>query len=248
MITENRHHHPPALALETSTAHVGVALGRGETVIEAWSDPKPSRHSTTLWPVAAGLCVKHGVKPAEIGLVFVSSGPGSFTGLRLGVTVARMMAFGGSARLVEVPTFDVVGQNARRAASPPERLAILLDAHRGHVFAATYRLRNGVYVEETAPAEFDPGAYVTDLGASRPVPVFLGEGATLYRTVVESAGFARLPSELDAPRVETVYRLGFERARRGEFIAPRDLVPRYLRAPDAEDKWARRQPGANRPG
>ena len=96
------------------------------------------RHAVDFLPAVDAMCRAHGVTPADIGQVFVSAGPGSFTGLRIGITAARMIALAVGARLVGVPTLEVIAQNAADQAEPPGRVVVMIDAKRNRVYAATF--------------------------------------------------------------------------------------------------------------
>lgn len=287
-----------ALAIETSAALGGVCLGVGGVVIATRTFSAPRRHATELVPAIRDLCATRGVAPGDIQEVYVSAGPGSFTGLRIGISVARMIALASGARLVAAPTLEVIAQNAlddRGAAAdetlgsqrpvprdpdaahaageepaqptadtspsadiapsppnalpvpatPPQRVVVILDAKRSNVYAGVFELADrtsrlaGRYKPITTPAEIAPAR----LFASVQCPcAVLGEGVCQHAAAVNESELEILPYSTFAPRAETVFRLGFEKARRGEFTPARDLVPHYIRAPEAEEKWNRKLP------
>ena len=227
-----------ALALETSDRRSGVLLARGERVVSAVTLDADRRHAANLVPAARELCASAGATPAEIALVSLSIGPGSFTGLRIGVTVARMLAMATGARLVAVPTLEVIAQNALEAADPPKHVVVLLDAGRGDAYAATFRRTDEAYQPEGEPIMVDPAAFLSKCDAECGV---MGEGATRFAEVVNVAGLTRLSPELDAPRVEVVHRLGYRLARAGTFTDRYRLVPTYIRKPAAEETWEKKQ-------
>ena len=226
-----------ALAFETSGALGGVAVGRGDFVLETRIFHTPGNHAAELLPTIQALCRAHTVAPNSIGRVYVSIGPGSFTGLRVGITVARTLAFGLGTRIVPVSTLEVISQNAGDCDNPPRHAAVLLDAKRGRVYAATYERKNGRYVETSNPAELDPAEF---LAAQDDKCAVLGEGVLAHRTTVEAARRRVLPESLFPARAETVYRLGSALAATGSFVEPRSLVPLYIRRPEAEENWERR--------
>lgn len=234
-----------ALALETSSTRGRIALGRGAGILETCALREPRAHAAELLPAIDALCASHGVRPDAIGHVFVSNGPGSFTGLRIGVTVARMLALATNAVLVAVPTLDVIAQNALADDDPPPDVVVVLDAKRKHVFAAGFELRDGVYHGTSAPTEVDPALYLA--GRDRSVGL-LGEGIGYHRSAIEQTGLRILAETLWPPRVETVYRIGFERAAAGECTQRDALLPIYIRPPEAEEKWQERKTrGPNTP-
>jgi len=235
-----------ALAFETSSAQGCVALGRGSKVLEAARFSKARAHAAEFLPTIDALCRAHNVAPQRIEWVFVSAGPGSFTGLRIGITAARMIAFAVGARIVAIPTLEVIAQNALDSPTPSDQVAVILDAKRQRVYSATFarrpppdkgEARGGRYVAIDEPREADPVEYLAKQNRSCAV---LGEGVLYHREAVTTSGLTVLPEPVYPPRAETVYRLGVEAARQGHTIAARDLIPIYIRPPEAEEVWRAR--------
>lgn len=226
------------LAFETSSAVGSVAIGRGAEVLEARTLSRPKAHAVEFLPTIKALCEAHQVEPTHIERVYVSAGPGSFTGLRMGVTAARMIALGVGALVVGVPTLEVIAQNALDADPPPSRVAVVLDAKRNRVYTAAFIRQGGAYVAMSDPIEADPFEF---LSAQPDDCAVLGEGILYHRPAIETSNRRILPESLYRPRAETVYRLGFDRAERGAFSDRRNLVPTYIRPPEAEEVWERKQ-------
>ena len=234
-----------ALAIETSSALGSVAIGRGHSALGTVRFTQPRAHAAEFLPSIDALCREHNVQPDEIAHVYVSSGPGSFTGLRIGITAARTLALAVGARIVALPTLEVIAQNALDLPDPPPRVCVILDAKRARVYTATFALgteSNGLrkYNTMDQPHEAEPVAYFATLPRDCAV---LGEGVLYHQKAVSGSGLRVLEEDLFAPRVETVYRLGFEQASRGLFIDARNLIPVYIRPPEAEEVWARKQSG-----
>ncbi len=226
-----------ALAFETSSAMGDVALGLGDRVLATRRLSAPRRHAVEFLPTVAALCAEQGVSVWDVGFVFVSAGPGSFTGLRIGMTAARSVTLATGAPVVKVPTLDVIAQNALDAADVPDRVAVLLDAKRKRVYASTFVRENGVYRAEAEPIEVEPAAFLADRLSAGSGGAVLGEGVEYHQEAVASSGWRVLPSGLSPPRAETVYRLGREMAARGAFTDRSAMVPTYVRLPEAEEKW-----------
>ena len=233
-----------SLALETSGAWGSVALGFGAEVRAARSLTAPRLYAAEFLPTIRDLCLEMAVDPKLIRNVFISSGPGSFTGLRIGVTAARFIALANGARLVAVSTLEVIAQNAFLAAASPEWVAVVLDAKRGHVYAAVFQRVGELMRPMSVPAEVAPFEFLHFLPAGCAV---LGEGVAYHGGAIERSGKIVLSEALWPPRAETVYQLGFARAAAGQFVDRRDLIPVYIRAPEAEEKFAARA-GASSPG
>ncbi len=232
---------PFALAFETSSPLGSVALGRGGDVLDTRTFTAPLRHAIEFLPTIEALCRTFNVR--RIGVVHVSIGPGSFTGLRIGVAAARTLALAAvrsgnpPVRLVPVPTLNVIAQNALDVSEPPPLVAVMLDAKRRRVYAARFVRKGRAYAAASETSEQDPAAF---LSQCLPGTSVLGNGARVHSAIVEDSGHAMLPEHLHAPRAETTYRLGTSLADEGLYVEAHDLVPLYIRPPEAEERWLKR--------
>ena len=186
---------PLILAVETSSRMGSVALALGAKMMAESGFSTPLRHSAEIFPAIRGLLDRLGREPSQIEHVYISCGPGSFSGLRIAATLAKMMNLANAARIVAVDTLDVVAANVVDLAGagcrsisdhqPPavncQRLAAVLDAKRGRFFIAVYE-RQAAYEREAAGA----GIWRKVLQDSlMTIPEFLAQFAN---------GPARLPS------------------------------------------------------
>jgi tRNA threonylcarbamoyladenosine biosynthesis protein TsaB len=225
-----------ALALETSGRVGSVALAQDGQVVAEEQFPHGLKHAAGLVPMIDRLCAARGWAPADLREVYVSAGPGSFTGLRVGITVAKTLAFATGASVVAVPTTDVLARNA-----PPgwRNLVIVLDAKREQVFTATYANEGGEPVLRE-PARLDSLAQVL---ARVPRPVhLLGEGIPYHRKYVppEDASVVMTPEDNWRPRAAAVAEVGSGMARLGRITDPMALTPIYIRRPEAEEVFEAR--------
>ena len=226
---------PRALAIETSGRIGSIALARDGTVVAADHFPHGLRHSAETLPRIDALCRGQGWSAADLDEVYVSVGPGSFTGLRIGVTLAKALAMATGARLVAVPSVDVLARNAPGGAA---NVVVVLDAKRGQVYAARFSVSaDGRWRTEEAGA-IDAFAAVL---ARSPRPVHLvGDGVPAGTGHVDDVGVLVTPAEAWRPRAEVVAALGHAEARAGAFADPDALTPTYMRRPEAEEKWEER--------
>jgi tRNA threonylcarbamoyladenosine biosynthesis protein TsaB len=217
------------LGLDTATPRTAVALqlADNEPPAEATHDPEPGKrpgHATRLLPLASQLLDDAGLTFPDVDLIAVGTGPGTFTGLRIGVATARALAQATGARLAGVSSL-------RALAEPVDAPAVLavLDARRGEAFAAGFQ--DGM--EVLAPAALTPDGL-----AALPPPqgagawLAVGDGAVRFRDALERTGTTVLPDIDPAHRITAaaVCRLG-----RAAGETPRDdVVPTYVRAPDAK--------------
>jgi len=165
----------------------------------------------------------------------VDVGPGSFTGLRVGIACAKTLAFASAAKLVAVCSFDALCRNA-----PPEAATVCtcLDAKRGDVFFGIYRREGADLVRVRGPEIGRPQDVVRIL----PRPAWIvGDAAEAHAAALAGEGVRLAPREAWAVQPGVVGLLGEGLARRGQFAEPASLSPIYLRRPEAEEvRLARR--------
>ena len=229
------------LAIETSSRRGSVTLGRGDALIESADLGEQRRHAVELLPAVDAMCRRHNIRPAEIGEVYVSVGPGSFTGLRIGVTTAKTLGRAIGCRLVAVPTLGAVAQNA-----PPHHplVAVLLNAKQSRCYTGLYERSGDAWKPRTEPALLTP-AELCELRAR----LFHGSDPPPPMAVIADklpdfdwpADVQYLDPTLATPRSEAVWRLGRAAAERGEFTDPLELTPLYVRLPEPEEKWRAKQ-------
>ena len=225
---------PRALALETSGRTGSVALAENGTVVAEETFSHGLQHAATLLPMIDRLTRERDWTPKSIDHVYVSVGPGSFTGLRVGITLAKTLAFATGAKIVAVPSARVLLANAPGEAT---EVVIVLDAKRGQIFTARFtRPDANAPWHEIEPAHLDTLTAMLEK-AARPVHL-IGEGLPFHRnaTGLDGNGVIQTPETLWRARAGAVAALGHEAAQRGEFADPFALVPLYVRLPEAEEK------------
>ncbi len=220
------------LAIETSGRVGSVALVDDQTILPEAIFPHGLKHAAELLPLIDRLMAAQGWRPEDLQELYLSIGPGSFTGLRIGVTLAKTLAFARGTRLVAVPSVEVLARNA-----PPDcqNALIVLDAKRGQVFTARFA-RRGDHLVELEPAHLDR---LADILQRTPRPVHLiGEGLPFHQAALtpDDPSLIQTSPELWRARASAVAELGLARARRGQFADPDTLTPLYIRLPEAEEK------------
>lgn len=231
-----------ALAIETSGRTGEIGLVENGIILATETFPHGLHHAAAIVPAIDRLTRSCGWLPRTIEQVYVSSGPGSFTGLRIGITLAKTLAFSAGYKIVPVETCRVLLMNAPEEA---REVIIVLDAKRGQIFTARFLRRM------TAPSP-DPMAAWQEIEpphldtlpdilsrADRPVHL-LGEGIPYHQHLIRASDSVLLtdPSVWRA-RVEHVACLGWHDAQAGRFADPFTLTPVYVRLPEAEEKRLR---------
>jgi tRNA threonylcarbamoyladenosine biosynthesis protein TsaB len=227
---------PNALALETSGRVGSVALAADGRVLAEEQFPHGLQHAARILVVIDSLCKSAGWKPADLNELYVSIGPGSFTGLRIGVTLAKTLALATGVKIVGVPSVQVLARNAPEEA---RHVIVVLDAKRGQIFTARFE-RSEHGWSEREPAHLDTLATML-ARAPRPVHL-LGEGIAYHDKGIDEPSVFRTAPESWRARAGVVAEIGWAMARRGEFADPLRLVPIYVRRPEAEEKFAANAP------
>jgi tRNA threonylcarbamoyladenosine biosynthesis protein TsaB len=225
---------PISIAIETSSRRGSVALGAGKDIIKVVDFQADQRHATQLIIRLEELLAAQGLRPKDIQEVYVSIGPGSFTGLRVGITVARSLAQAiNTVRCVAVPTANVVAQNA--ANLDFENLAVLMDAKDQVLYVSCFRRAEGRIVPSRPPELME----LSKLADYLPKPCVITGEAMLYYTV-SGDGITPFPAELYYPTADNLWRVGVQLSENKEFTEINAIHPLYLRKPEAVRLWESR--------
>jgi tRNA threonylcarbamoyladenosine biosynthesis protein TsaB len=222
---------PRVLILETSGKVGRVALAQGNELLGDQRLDEARRHARDLVPAVAGLLAARGWQPKDVQLVLVSRGPGSYTGLRVGITSAKTFAYATGCALLAADTFAALAVQAPAQAG---RVDVLADAQQEKVYIQSFaRLVQGGW-EATSPlqikavadwlAERDRNAWVT------------GPGLRVYRNRLPEAASLVEATAWD-PQPDSILKLGLDRYRDGQRDDLWTLEPLYLRPSSAEEKW-----------
>jgi len=225
------------LALETATSRSAIALTRGTPaageVLAEWSLERGRQQQRSLLGAAGALLRQSGFDWRDLGLLAVSLGPGSFTGLRIGLAAAQGLALALDLPLAGVSTLEALAC----AGADDGEVCPLLDARRGQVYTACYRLTPGGRPRELlAPRAWAPVLLAQWLRARKsPAPLLLtGDGAEAYRDMFHDiSGLLWAAPHHARPRAATV---GLLAAMEPGSAGGTPMVPIYLRACEAEEK------------
>ena len=128
---------PLILAIETSGRLGSVAIAIGKQMLAQTAFSGPMRHSSEVFPAISGLLKRFSRKPDDIEHIYISVGPGSFTGLRIAVSIAKTMHLANGVKVIAVDTLDVIAANSddyiRREKASVKKIAVILDAKRGDI-------------------------------------------------------------------------------------------------------------------
>jgi tRNA threonylcarbamoyladenosine biosynthesis protein TsaB len=227
------------LAMDTATPVTGVAVGSEAGTLAEVAVRHERRHVEVLAPAVRWALEQAEVDPGALAGVAVGTGPGLFTGLRVGVSTAKALAQAWGLPMVAVPSLDLVAfahRHVHRAICP------VIDARRGEVFTALYRHAPGGVVRLTGYQVLRPDQLAAGLEARGDEVLLCGEGAMIYRERFEHLdGQFQFGGQAQAfPSAAALVELALPRMLREEFTSPLEVTPLYLRRPDIDPNVERR--------
>lgn len=227
------------LAIDTSNLVLGIALLDGEKVVGEVITNLPKNHSVRVMPAIEQLMQECGVKPTELEKIVVAKGPGSYTGVRIGVTIAKTLAWSLNIPLVGVSSLEVLAANGRYFQGV---ISPLFDARRGQVYTGLYQFEEDTLVckkEDTIILLTD---WLSMLKENETPVLFLGNDLPIHQELIKNelnhlAYFA--PYSSWNPRPSELAKIG--RILEGEDI--HSFVPNYIRLAEAEANWLGKKQG-----
>jgi tRNA threonylcarbamoyladenosine biosynthesis protein TsaB len=224
-----------ALAIETSGRIGSIATVQDGVVLSEESFPHGLQHAAQIIPIIDRLTHAQHWSARDIDCLYLSIGPGSFTGLRIAVTLAKTLAFTTCCKIIAVPTVRVLAENAPTDAT---NLIIVLDAKRGEIFTARFaHAANSSDWHEEEPARLDTLSAM--LARSRKPVHLLGEGVPYHKdSIPNNSDIIITPEETWRARASAVAKIARPTELANQFADPLTLTPLYIRRPEAEEKWA----------
>lgn len=229
------------LGIETSVDHVGVAVGDYRGIRAHSMLASDRRHAESLAPMIQFVLQQSGATMTDLSAIAVDVGPGLFTGMRVGIASAASIAWALELPVVPVCSLDALAMNAEWSDNV---VAASLDARRGEVYWALYRMR-GVGMEPlrlTEPVVSSPEDMAVHLSDRGEDIVCVGTGFIRHAGMFEEVPWALMAGEPFAfPSAQKVVILASHRIASDDTVQAGDIVPMYLRAPDAQINWQTRE-------
>jgi tRNA threonylcarbamoyladenosine biosynthesis protein TsaB len=222
------------LAIETSgeTASVAVCDEAGALAVHRFG--KGARHARNVMPAIDDVIRRAGLSKQRVDAVAVSAGPGSFTGLRVGITCAKTLAWALGWRAVAVPSLEVLVRNVDPAVHGGCRhVCPIFDARRRKVYATLFEWDEARWADKTGVLLTEPRELAERLTAGTLV---FGTGVRAYPEVLSEGKFTVGEPELEAARAEAAAQLGLELLGECKDVDPMALVPQYYRLTEPEEK------------
>lgn len=226
------------LGVDTSTEFLSVALIDEKKALVSYDAVGKLNHSTLLVPTIKKALAKARKKIKDIALFSVGIGPGSFTGLRVGITAIRGLAIALDKPLIGIPTMDAIAVNAlqylkkKKAADRDIKICPILDAKKNQVYACVYRVSGDKIIKESGYLLEPVDMLVKRLKGEI---IFLGDGVPLYEdslSGVESIKAAFIEDKKWFPKASVIAGMGLLMFNSGKHDDPYDLAPMYLYARD----------------
>ncbi len=219
------------LALETTGAHASVAII--DETGRVWEQRSEStlNHLRHLMPMTEALLRKVGLQLSDMTAIAASRGPGSFTGIRIGVSSARALAQVLQVKTIAVPTLQAFAYNM------PDYQGLIcpvFDARRNQVYAGAYRWANGKIEEVVPGAPYAIDTFLEQVEEASGQPLFFGDGTAAYGDWFQGKELA--PEQLRLQSAASVARLAKDMAQQGLAADYESLKPDYMRKAEAERK------------
>ena len=228
------------LALESSAVAASVALCEDEALIAQAFQNTGLTHSQTLLPLAEDMLKNGGLTMADLDLIAVAEGPGSFPGLRIGVAAAKGLAWGGELPCAGCSTLESMAWNL---AGFVGEVCVAMDARRKQVYNARFRVDGQQPHRLTPDRAISLEDLIAELQGTETTQIIVGDGAKLCYDALTAAG---IPAKLAPPNLRMqsawgVARLALEKARKGQTITANELAPVYHRLSQAERERLERE-------
>lgn len=221
------------LALETSAKAVSAAVTEDGKVLASGYQDTGLTHSRTLMPIVEGILKNTGLTMADIGAVAVAAGPGSFTGIRIGVSAAKGLAFAADKPAIGVSTLAAMARNAAFAGG---LIVCAMDARRNQIYNALFEAKDGSLTRLTPDRAIGLAELAEELRSDPRPKTVVGDGARLCQGSLLEAGVpCRLaPAHLVMQSAVSVALEAEALAVAGGLVSPQALEPVYLRPAQAD--------------
>ncbi|MFX3616408.1 MAG: tRNA (adenosine(37)-N6)-threonylcarbamoyltransferase complex dimerization subunit type 1 TsaB [Sporolactobacillus sp.] len=224
------------LAIDSSNLVMGVSIATENRILGELMTNSLKNHSERLMPAIARLLSDVGLQAGELDRIAVAYGPGSYTGLRIGVTIAKTLAWTLHKELVGVSSLEVVAQNGRYFDG---LIAPFFDARRGQVFAGLYRSEKGRLVRVTEDRLLMMKDWLIELAGLKERVLFLSNDRDKWQETLTGCQWATLgDAAQNSPRPAELARIGLEKEPVQDI---HHFLPVYLRLAEAEATWLARQ-------
>ncbi len=220
------------LAIDSSGTAVSAAIADDDKIIAEYSLNFKMTHSQTLMPSIDEIVGATAFDIKELDYIACTSGPGSFTGLRIGAAAAKGLAHGLGTEIIGVPTLEALAYNMFET---DKVICPIMDARRSQVYNAFYEFENGCLKEIYSQEARSVDDVIEKASKFERKVIFLGDAVPVYKEKILSLNNAVLaPQHCNIQRAATVAALAFVYAKEGKAVKYSEFAPFYLRKSQAE--------------
>ncbi|UXR77824.1 MULTISPECIES: tRNA (adenosine(37)-N6)-threonylcarbamoyltransferase complex dimerization subunit type 1 TsaB [unclassified Staphylococcus] len=215
-----------SLLIDSSNQPLAVALMKGDEVLVSYTSAVKQNHSVQLMPQVASLIETANITPQDLTNIVVAQGPGSYTGLRIGVTVAKTLAYTLNANLYGVSSLKALAatvQHTNRFIIP------IMNARREYVYAGAYQWQDG-QLQSMIADQYIALSDLIDRVKDEPNVLFVGEDVRQFETQLQAFDVQPL-----LPKAEAMWQ------HKGEVQKVHSFSPQYLKLSEAEQNWLNQQ-------
>lgn len=237
-----------ALAIDTSTAMAGIAVADEQGLLAEYLIKDMKTHSQKLVPMLHELLKHLGLAPADIDVFAAVTGPGSFTGLRIGVTTIKSLAYATGKRTAGIPSLDALANAA--AVSGDFVICPIMDARNNQVYTALYKVQNGTVSNLSGYMGIHISGLVRQIEDryKDKAIIFTGDGVLLHKDFLkielnERCSF--MPDFMLHQAAASAAQMAIAMALRGDTAGSMELVPFYLRPSQAEREYMKKHGGGD---
>ena len=227
------------LALDSSAVVASVALCDGERLLAEYTLNNGNTHSETLLPMVECLFRHFGVTARDIDLFAVSSGPGSFTGVRIGAATLKGLAFASEKPCAQVSTLEALAENL---VSLPALICPVMNARRSQVYTALFRSDGQRLVRLMEDSALSITELDEILAAYGEEVLFCGDGYDITLSAIEKTKTRPLPFRLRLQSAYSVAQVALRRFEEGNYVKDQELTVTYLRPSQAERTYRETHP------
>ncbi|MFC1855635.1 tRNA (adenosine(37)-N6)-threonylcarbamoyltransferase complex dimerization subunit type 1 TsaB [Thermodesulfobacteriota bacterium] len=231
------------LALDTTSMNLSCAITKDGKCLAEFSLFTEATHSERLLSLISDTLRATNLDIADMDYYACSVGPGSFTGLRIGLSTIKGLAYANNKRIAAVSSLDALSENVQFS---DYDICPMIDARKGEVFTAFYkRKKGGLPFYQSIKSKTDEINVTPDtlFNMVKRKTIFLGNGALLYKDALKSKledKVILMPYEMNFIKAFNVAKIGLSKIENGETISPDELLPVYIRESDAEINYKKR--------
>ncbi|WP_318617167.1 tRNA (adenosine(37)-N6)-threonylcarbamoyltransferase complex dimerization subunit type 1 TsaB [Sporosarcina sp. YIM B06819] len=226
------------LGIDTANTPLSIAIVKDRELLVEETSAMAINHSLRAMPAIEELLAKVGIAPSQIDAIAVAEGPGSYTGVRIGVTIAKTLAWTLGKPLVGVSSLKALAANALFFNG---LICSIIDARRNNVYAGVYQLNAGELMEVIEDGHYSLEELIRKIGECDGPVLFVGKDTAMYeQQIVEQLGHRAMiaPLHFNLPRASSLIYIAAQSEQEADVHA---FVPEYRRIAEAEANWLKEQ-------